>query len=76
MLFLFESLFFVKGCPRNGENLILIQFVLLITCGRVDFIGITFTMLIADEELSEYNLNRTFDACVRFISFIATHVKY
>ena len=68
--------FFVKGCPRNWENPILIQFVLLNTCGRVVFIGITFTMLIADEQLSEYNLNRTFDAYVCFISFITTHVKY
>ena len=74
--FFFRASFFVKGCPRNGENPILIQFVLLNTCGRVVFIGITFTMLIADEQLSEYNLNRTFDAYVRFISFVTTHVKY
>ena len=48
----------------------------MISCERVVFIGITFTMLIADEQLSEYNLNRTFDAYVCFISFITTHVKY
>ena len=88
MLFLFESLFFEKGRPSQkwGKPLkeipnwytkpVFDTICSMISCERVVFIGITFTMLIADEQLSEYNLNRTFDANVCFISLITTHEEY